>query len=221
VTRRSIFLPDNIYAYMLAHSLREPEILARLRAETACLSEADYQIAPEQGQLLTLLLEMLGARRTLELGTFTGYSTLVTALALPPDGSVVTCDVSEAWTAIARRYWAEAGVADRIDLRLGPAEDTLERLIAAGGESTFDFAFVDADKEAYPRYYEQVLRLLRLGGVVALDNTLWRGTVAEPTVAARKTLALRQFNALIHADQRVTLSLLPLGDGLTLARKRA
>jgi predicted O-methyltransferase YrrM len=221
VTQQSIFLPDAIHRYIRDHSLREPDILRRLRDETAGLTEAGYQIAPEEGQLLTFLLELLGARRTLDIGTFTGYSALVAALALPPDGQVISCDVSVDWTAIARRYWREAGVADRIELRLAPATDTLAALIADGQAGRFDFALVDADKELYPTYYEQALTLVRPGGVVAIDNTLWRGTVADAAVTKPKTELFRAFNAFVHADERVTQVLLPLGDGLTLARKRA
>jgi predicted O-methyltransferase YrrM len=191
-----------------------------LRAETAGLAEASYQIAPEQGQLITFLLELLGARRTLDIGTFTGYSALTAALALPPDGRVIACDISAPWTTVARRAWREAGVADRIDLRLGPALDTLDGLIRDGAEGSFDFALVDADKENYPAYYDRALTLLRPGGVVALDNTLWRGTVVETGAVKPKTYLFRDFNRFLHADQRVTLVLLPVGDGMTLARKR-
>jgi predicted O-methyltransferase YrrM len=221
MTTRSIFLPEAIHAYIRDNSLREPDLLARLRAETAGLDEATYQIAPEQGQLLTFLLELLGARRTLDIGTFTGYSALTAALALPPDGRVVACDISAPWTAVARRYWQEAGVADRIDLRLGPALDTLDALIRDGGAGAFDFALVDADKENYPAYYERTLILLRPGGVVALDNTLWRGTVAATGPVKPKTEMFRDFNRFLQHDERVTLVLLPVGDGMTLARKRA
>jgi predicted O-methyltransferase YrrM len=220
MTQQSIFLPEAIHQYILDNSLREPPVLARLRAETATLSEGHYQIAPEEGQLLTLVLELLGAKRTLDIGTFTGYSALAAALALPPDGQVVACDVSEEWTAVARRYWEEAGVAARIDLRLAPAVDTLAALINDGAASSFDFALVDADKELYPTYYEQALTLVRPGGLVAIDNTLWRGTVADSTETNAKTEIFRAFNKFVHGDQRVTQVLLPLADGLTLARKR-
>lgn len=215
-----MFLPEPIRRYILDHGMREPEILARLRSETARLPEASYQIAPEQGQLLAFLIELIGARRTLDIGTFTGYSALAAALALPPDGRVIACDVSEDWTAIARRYWAEAGVADRIDLRLGLALDTLDALVAAGEAGRFDFALIDAEKKNYPAYYERALRLVRPGGLIALDNTLWRGTVADDAAGDRKTELFRRLNRALHADQRVSLVLLPLGDGLTLVRKR-
>lgn len=220
MTRRTLSLDDTLYAYLLEVSLREPEVLRRLREETAGLEEADMQIAPEQGQLMALLCELLGARRALEVGTFTGYSALVVALALPDDGRVVTCDVSEEWTRVARRYWAEAGVSHKIDLRLGPALVTLDALLAEGREGTFDFAFLDADKPNVGAYYERALALVRRGGLVAIDNVLWSGRVIDPTAKDRDTEAIRALNAALRQDQRVTLSLVPIGDGLTLARKR-
>jgi caffeoyl-CoA O-methyltransferase len=178
------------------------------------------QISPEQGQFMALLARLTGARRCLEVGVFTGYSSLVTALALPVDGSIVACDVSEEWTAVARRYWREAGVAHKIELRLAPATETLDELLAQGQAGTFDFAFIDADKTNYLAYYERTLSLLRTGGLVLVDNTLWSGRVADPEVADADTVSLRHFNEVLHRDERVDLSLLPLGDGLTLARKR-
>jgi caffeoyl-CoA O-methyltransferase len=220
VTRRTPPLSDELYAYLLDVSLRDREVLRRLREETAGLEHADMQIGPEQGQLMALLLELLGARRVLEIGTFTGYSALVMALALPEDGRVVACDVSEEWTSIGRRYWEEAGVAHKIDLRLAPAAETLQALLADGREGTFDFAFIDADKEGYDRYYELALRLVRTGGLVAIDNTLWEGKVADPSATDADTEAIRALNAKLRTDERVTLSLLPVGDGLTLALKR-
>jgi caffeoyl-CoA O-methyltransferase len=220
VTRRTPNLSDELYAYLLDVSLRDREVLRRLREETAGLEHADMQIGPEQGQLMALLLELLDARRVLEIGTFTGYSALVMALALPEDGRVVACDVSEEWTSIGRRYWEEAGVAHKIDLRLAPAAETLQALLADGREGTFDFAFIDADKEGYDRYYELALRLVRTGGLVAIDNTLWEGKVADPSATDADTEAIRALNAKLRTDERVTLSLLPVGDGLTLALKR-
>lgn len=220
MSRRTLAITDALYDYILANSLREPAVLRRLREETAALPNAGMQISPEQGQFMALLVELLGARRTLEVGVFTGYSSLVVALALPPDGRVVACDVSEEYTAIARRYWAEAGVAEKIDLRLGPAVATLDQLLAAGDAGTFDFAFIDADKERYDRYYEQTLQLLRPGGLIAIDNVLQAGRVADPATNNDAVNAIRALNAKIHRDERVTASLLPLGDGLTLARKR-
>lgn len=220
MTNRSISLTDSLYDYLLSVSLREPDLLRELRAETATCPQARMQIAPEQGQFMALLVRLMGARRCLEVGVFTGYSSLAVALALPDDGRLVACDVSEAWTAIARRYWAAAGVADRIDLRLAPALETLEQLAASGEAGRFDFAFLDADKENYVHYYERVLQLLRPGGLVVVDNTLWSGRVADPEDAAADTVALRHFNEHLHRDERVDLSLVPVGDGLTLARKR-
>jgi predicted O-methyltransferase YrrM len=220
LTQQSVFLPPDIHRYILDNSLREPPVLTRLRDETAKLTHGHYQIAPEEGQLLTLVLELLRARRTLDIGTFTGYSAMIAALAIPPEGKVIACDVSVEWTDVARRYWEEAGVADKIDLRLAPASDTLAALVGEGAAGSFDFALIDADKELYPAYYEQALTLVRPGGVIAIDNTLWRGTVVDPTATKPKTETFRTFNAFIHADERVTQVMLPLGDGLTLARKR-
>jgi len=220
LTQQSVFLPPDIHRYILDNSLREPPVLTRLRDETAKLTHGHYQIAPEEGQLLTLVLELLRARRTLDIGTFTGYSAMIAALAIPPEGKVIACDVSVEWTDVARRYWEEASVADKIDLRLTPATDTLAALVGEGAAGSFDFALIDADKELYPTYYEQALTLVRPGGVIAIDNTLWRGTVVDPTATKPKTETFRSFNAFIHEDERVTQVMLPLGDGLTLARKR-
>ena len=220
MSRQSLTLTDALYDYLLEASLREPPLLARLREETAALPRAVMQISPEQGQFMALLVELVGARRVLEVGTFTGYSALAVALAMPPDGRIVTCDVDEDMTAVARRYWAEARVADRIDLRLGPAVDTLDALIADGGAGSFDFAFVDADKVNYGAYYERGLALLRQGGLMLIDNVLWSGAVADPQKQDDDTRAIRALNAKLRDDQRVTLSLLPVSDGLTLARKR-
>ncbi len=225
MTRLPIEIDDRLHDYILANSLREPEVLRRLREETAGLPGADMQIGPEQGQFMALLVELIGARRTLEIGTFTGYSALVVALALPPEGRVVACDVSEEYTAVARRYWAEAGVADKIELHLAPALETLDRLLAPDqtGDSqaaSFDFAFIDADKANYDAYYERALALLRPGGLVAIDNVLWNGKVADEAPADPDTRAIQALNAKLKDDSRVTISLLPLGDGLTLAKKR-
>ncbi|MDH3475596.1 MAG: class I SAM-dependent methyltransferase [Rhodospirillales bacterium] len=220
MSNRSIALTDPLYDYLLKVSLREAPLLARLREETAALPGAAMQIAPEQGQFMALLTELIGAQRYLEIGTFTGYSTLSVALAMPADGEVVACDLSEDYTAVARRYWAEAGVAGRIDLRLAPALETLDALLAEGRSGSFDFAFIDADKENYARYVERSLALLRPGGLLAVDNVLWDGAVADPARTDEETEAIRAVNTALHGDPRVSLSLVPIGDGLTLARKR-
>jgi caffeoyl-CoA O-methyltransferase len=220
MSKRSISLTDSLYDYLLSVSLREPDLLLKLREETAADPAANMQISPEQGQFMGLLARLMGARRCLEIGVFTGYSSLAIALALPDDGRIVACDVSEKWTSVARRYWAAAGVAHKIDLRLATAMETLDRLLADGEAGTFDFAFIDADKENYVGYYERALQLLRPGGLVVADNTLWSGRVADPENAEADTVALRHFNELLHGDSRVDLSLVPIGDGLTLARKR-
>jgi predicted O-methyltransferase YrrM len=220
MSRRSIQLTDSLHEYLLSVSLREADILLRLREETARDRRAGMQISPEQGQFMALLVRLMDARRCLEVGVFTGYSSLAVALALPDDGRIVACDVSERWTTTARRYWTEAGVAHKVDLRLAPAMETLDALLAAGEAGRFDFAFVDADKENYAGYYERALALLRPGGLLVADNTLWSGRVADPEDADATTVALRHFNELLHHDERVDLSLLPVGDGLTLARKR-
>jgi predicted O-methyltransferase YrrM len=220
VSNRTITLTDPLYDYLLGASLREPPLLRRLREETAPMRQRSMQIAPEQGQFMALLVRLIDAKFCVEIGTFTGYSSLAVALALPPDGYVVACDVNEEWTSIARRYWLEARVESRIDLRLAPALDTLDAMLAAGDGGHVDFVFIDADKANYLAYYERSLRLLRPGGLIVVDNTLWSGKVADPTVTDADTVALRAFNAALHADARVDLSLLPLGDGLTLARKR-
>ena len=220
MSNRSIVLTESLYDYLLSVSLREPPLLLALREETAALSTRSMQIAPEQGQFMALLLRLMGARRCLEVGVYTGYSSLVTALALPDEGRLVACDVSEEWTAIARRYWRLAGVEHKIELRLAPATDTLDALVAAGEAGRFDTAFIDADKTNYLAYYERALLLLRPGGLIVVDNTLWSGRVADPESADADTVALRHFNEILHRDERVELSLVPVGDGLTMARKR-
>lgn len=220
MSTRSISLTDALYDYLLSVSLRETGLQRRLREETAANPMSRMQISPEQGQFMALLARLMGARRCIEVGVFTGYSSLAVALALPSDGSIVACDVSEEWTAVARRYWAEAGVAHRIDLRLAPALETLDELLESGAGDSFDLAFIDADKTNYLAYYERTLQLLRPGGLVVVDNTLWSGRVADPEVADADTVALRYFNECLQRDDRVDLSLLPVGDGLTLARRR-
>jgi predicted O-methyltransferase YrrM len=220
MSNRSITLTDSLYEYLLSVSLREPQLLLDLREETAALPAAGMQISPEQGQFMALMVRLMGARRCLEVGVFTGYSSLVVALALPEDGRIVACDVSEKWTAVARTYWQAAGIDHKIDLRLAPAVATLDVLIAQGHSGTFDLAFIDADKASYLDYYERALTLLRPGGLIMVDNTLWDGRVIDPEVSDADTVAIRHFNETVHADQRVDVSLLPVGDGLTLARKR-
>jgi predicted O-methyltransferase YrrM len=219
LSNRTISMTDRLYDYLVSVSVHEHPELARLRAETAKLAEHNMQISPEQGQFLALLARLIGARRCIEVGTFTGYSALAVALALPAEGRLLALDVSETWTAVARRHWAAAGVASRIELRLAPALVSLDALLRDGQAGKFDFAFIDADKENYQGYYERVLQLLRPGGLLAVDNTLWSGTVADPTIVDRDTAALRAFNAALYADSRIDLSLVPIGDGLTLARK--
>ena len=220
MTRRTTNLGDDLYRYLLDASGREPGVLRRLREETAALPNANMQIGPEQGRFMALLVELIGATRTLEIGTFTGYSALAVAMALPDDGRVIACDISEEWTAIGRRYWEEAGLAHKIDLRLGPALDTLDALIVDGGAGDFDFAFIDADKEGYQAYFERCLQLVRKGGLITVDNTLWEGRVADPEATDPDTEAIRAFNEKLKSDERVSISLVPIGDGLTLARVR-
>jgi len=220
MTYGCLALDDNLYRYLISVSLRESDLLRRLREETAAMPNANMQIAPDQGQFMAMLLKLMGARRCIEVGVFTGYSSLLLATALPPDGCIVACDISEDYTRIARRFWEEAGIAERIDLRIGPALDTLSGLLAAEGPDSFDFAFIDADKSGYDDYYERCLRLIRPGGVIAIDNTLWHGSVADPNIDDGDTVAIRALNDKLHTDARIDLSLLPIGDGLTLCCKR-
>jgi predicted O-methyltransferase YrrM len=218
---KTLTMTGGLHDYILAHGVREHPALERLREETAELGEpARMQIAPEQGALIGLLVELSGARRVLEVGTFTGYSALAMALALPADGRLVACDVSEEWTSIGRRHWREAGVADRIDLRLGSALDTLDGLLAEGGADSFDMMFIDADKRNYDGYYERGLELVRAGGLIMVDNTLWSGRVADPGEIDESTAAMRAFNEKLGKDERIRVSIVPVGDGLTLALRR-
>jgi predicted O-methyltransferase YrrM len=220
MSNRTITMTDALYDYLLGASLREPLLLARLRDETARHPQARMQISPEQGQFMQLLVKLLDARRCIEVGVFTGYSSLAVALVLPADGRILACDVSEEFTSVARRYWKEAGVADKIELKLAPALKTLDERFAAGEANTYDFGFIDADKANYGSYYERVLKLLRPGGLVAVDNTLWSGRVLDADDRSEDTVAIRAFNEMLQQDGRVDISLLPIGDGLTLARKR-
>jgi predicted O-methyltransferase YrrM len=220
MSRETLGLSPDLLAYVHKVGMREDDDLRRLREETAAHPMARMQISPEQGQFMALLIETMGARKTLEVGCFTGYSALCVAKAMGPAGRVVTLDVSEEYTAVARRHWAKAGVADRIDLRMAPATESLKALIATGESGSFDFAFIDADKTGYDSYYEYALQLLRSGGLIAIDNVLWSGRVIDPSDTSEDTRALRALNTKIAADLRVTVSLVPIGDGLTLARKR-
>jgi predicted O-methyltransferase YrrM len=211
---------EDLIEYVRSVSLREPEVLTRLREETAKLPNAIMQISPEQGQFMGMLIRLLGAKLTLEVGVFTGYSSISVALALPDDGRIIACDVSAEYTSVARRYWREAGVERKVDLRLAPAVETLDGLLKEGKAGAFDFAFIDADKDNYDRYYERALKLLRPGGLIAIDNVLWHGKVMDDSIQDADTRAIRALNEKLHGDERVWLSLLTIGDGLTLACKR-
>ena len=221
LSNRTLSLNDRVYDYLLAVSVNESDVMAQLREETAGIEFSEMQIAPEQGQFMALLVKLIGARRALEIGTFTGYSSISIASALPEDGELICCDDSEEWTAMAKKYWRLSGLDDRIQLKLGDASKTLQDLIDAGEVGAFDFIFIDADKQNYADYYELSLQLLRDGGLIAVDNTLWSGDVADPTNMEPGTRAIRNFNELIRQDERVDISLVPIGDGLTLARKLA
>jgi predicted O-methyltransferase YrrM len=212
------FTPE-LYEYFQNVSLREPEVLKELRAQTQKMSMSQMQISPEQGQFMRLLVELIGAKKTLDIGVFTGYSALSVALALPKDGKIIGCDINGEWTKIARKFWEKAGVQNKIDLRLAPALQTLQELVTAGEVGTFDFAFIDADKMNYLHYYELALQLVKTGGLIAIDNVLWSGKVADLQDTSDNTVLLRKLNLILKADTRVNISMLPIGDGLTLARK--
>lgn len=216
---RSLRVDDVLFQYLMDQSIREHPAQVALRAATASHPYAGMQIGPDQGQFMALLVKLMGARRTIEVGVFTGYSALTVALALPDDGRLLACDISDEYTRVGRLYWEQAGVAHKIDLRLAPARETLDAELAAGAAGQYDFAFIDADKTGYDAYYERCLQLLRPGGLIAVDNTLWSGSVARLATDA-DTAALQQFNTKVHRDQRVDMALLSIGDGLTLARKR-
>jgi predicted O-methyltransferase YrrM len=211
----------HLYTYLRSVSLREPPILVQLRQETAHLPMGRMQIAPEQGQFMALLIQLINAQKTLEIGVFTGYSTLVTALALPSTGKVIACEINEEYAAIAHRYWQQAGVAHKIELHLAPALDTLDQLLATEQANTFDFVFIDADKRNYDAYYERSLQLVRPRGVIVLDNVLWSGRVADPAIQDNRTKRMRSLNEKLHQDARVEVSMLAIADGLTLAMKRS
>ncbi len=219
MANKTLNLTDDLYQYILDLSLREHPVQIELRDETAQLTTHDMQIAPEEGQFLQLIIRMLAARKTLEIGTYTGYSALAVALVLPADGKVVACDVSQEWTNIAKRYWQKAQVADKIDLRLAPALETLDKLLENGEANSFDFAFIDADKSNYDNYYEKSLLLVRKGGVIAIDNVLWDGLVIDESVNDSQTRSIRALNEKILQDKRVAMTMLPLADGVTLVYK--
>lgn len=218
MSNKTLCITEELYEYMISVSLREPAVLRELRLETAQDENANMQISPEQGQFMGLLVKLFGAKRTLDIGVYTGYSALCIGLALPEDGRVIACDLNREWTAIAKRYWQKAGVQDKIQLHLGPAQQTLEGFLAKE-TGCFDFAFIDADKQNYDMYYEYCLQLIRPGGLVAIDNVLWSGAVADAAINDDDTAAIRALNRKIHADLRVEISLVPIADGLALARK--
>jgi caffeoyl-CoA O-methyltransferase len=217
---KALSITEDLYEYILAVSLREPDIQRRLREETAQLPLSIMQISPDQGQFISLLVKLINAKHAIEIGVFTGYSALSIALAMPPDGRLIACDINSETTATAQRYWQEASVADQIDLRIAPALDTLNALIAEGREDTFDFVFIDADKINYSAYFEHSLRLCRSGGLIAVDNVLWFGSVIDEDKQDEDTVAIRDFNRKLSCDERIDTSLVPIGDGLMLARKR-
>ena len=216
---QSLTLTAELHQYIIDIGIREPAVLTELRRRTAEHPQQRMLLAPEQGQLISMLVKLLGARRTLDVGTFTGYSSTVVALALPDDGQVITCDVNESDTAIAAEFWGKADVESKIDLRLAPALETLDMLVEDGQSETFDFSFIDADKGNYINYFQRSLELVRIGGLIAVDNTLWAGRVLETEPEAGTTVSIKAFNAYVHAEERVELVLVPVGDGLTLARK--
>jgi caffeoyl-CoA O-methyltransferase len=221
MSNTALGLTDEVADYLRSVAVREPDVLARLREETQSgVRAAIMQITPEQGAFMAMLVRMIGAKKTLEVGVYTGYSSLSVALALPEDGRITACDTSEEWTAIAQRYWKEAGVEHKIDLHLRPAVETLDELIANGASGTYDFSFIDADKTGYDAYYERSLTLLRPGGMIGIDNVLWSGQVVDQADTSESTAAIRAINRKVHGDQRIDVCMLPIGDGLTLARKR-
>jgi caffeoyl-CoA O-methyltransferase len=219
LSNRTLAIDDRIYDYLCEVAIDESELLFQLRQETAKLEYAVMQISPEQGQFMSLLVKLIGAKRAIEVGTFTGYSSICVASAMPDDGELICCDISPQWTDIAEKYWARAKLENKINLFTQPAEQTLQTLIDDGQQSSFDFIFIDADKQNYIQYYEMALTLLRKGGLIAVDNTLWSGAVADPENDEPGTRAIRRFNQMVKEDTRVSKSLLPVGDGLTLILK--
>ena len=213
-------MPDKVHEYVVAHAVRETAVQRALRAATRGIPGAGMQIAPEQGALMQILVRLIGAKRYLEIGTFTGYSALCVALAMPASGRLVCCDLSDEWTSIARKFWRKARVASKIRLRLAPALETLDALLREGEAGRYDLAFIDADKENYPKYFERCMRLVRRSGVIAIDNTLWGGRVVDSSHQDADTRAIRAFNRRLHRDRRIDVALVPIGDGLTLAYKR-
>ncbi|MCK4834157.1 MAG: class I SAM-dependent methyltransferase [Gammaproteobacteria bacterium] len=219
MSNRTLSIDDRIYDYLCDVSINEPELLRQLREETAQIDYSVMQISPEQGQFMSLLIKLMGAKRAIEIGTFTGYSSICVASAMPEEGKLICCDISPQWTDMAEKYWALAGLENKIDLHIRPAAETLQALLDDGAEKSFDFIFIDADKQNYIMYYEMALRLLRKGGIIAIDNTLWSGAVADPENTEPGTRAIRRFNEMIKDDDRVSQSLLTIGDGLTLILK--
>ena len=220
MSNQTISITDSIYKYLCENSLREDEVLSSLRAYTYRMEQRNMQISPEQGQFMQLLIKLMGANNTIEIGVFTGYSSLCVALALPLDGKIIACDISTKYTDIAKKYWKDANVRDKIDLRIGPALDTLQKLIDKGLSNTFDFSFIDADKINYDNYYELSLKLLRPGGLIAIDNVLWSGDVVDERINDIDTESIRSLNKKNYIDKRVDISILPIGDVLTLALKK-
>jgi len=218
--KHTLNITDSLYDYLLSVSLQETPVQQALRTETDKMEEAMMQISPDQGQFMALLIKLVNAEKIIEVGTFTGYSALTMALALPDHGTIIACDISEEWTSMGQRYWQQAGVADKIDLRLAPAVDTLKSLIADDQSEQYDFAFIDADKQNYLHYYEYCLQLMRPGGLIAIDNVLWGGSVVDQSDEKPDTIAIREFNRFVSNDDRVDISLVPIGDGLTLAHKK-
>ena len=219
MSSHNAYIEESIYSYLLENSLRELPVLKKLREETQKMPLGRMQISPDQGQLMSMLVQLIVPNKIIEVGTFTGYSSLVMALALPENGKIVACDISEKYTSKARIFWKEAGVADKIELQLGNANESLEKMLNEGLSGTFDMAFIDADKENYKIYYEKCLELLRPGGLIMIDNVLWYGRPADPNSSDADTVAIREFNKFVYKDSRVDISLLSIGDGLTLARK--